>query len=1165
MFLMGSNEQNMCESNMLDALKFFNNHISDGGKSTLKSKLQKLHEKLQPVEDNVDEDFKESYNSVVDLIDKCADKCSDKFNIKDQDPLSQIYKKIMGKKISDEFVDQKLWSIDISNISGNSVKFPADLASLKKELEKFLINLLKQIYPNTKTSPNSSVVQPNGQEKNVKLRPLLDMETGKEKFKSIFNDFYNIVNYIINQVINTNMGQVKIEDKTYSDMIEQCKDCIIKLRNKVNNCDGTASLTETELDSILAIQNCLNKFLKNPQIFDKEIDKTAPILVLFEKLTGSSATLKDITNSYGDPFNSIAIKNMKISEDKDFNKSFKNCLAALMRIYNAKNNVERFTHLIKKMSAKRLSTSNLYKLPNKGKEVIAKALKADSDPDNQKNDQKEVSREINANTKVYHKTLKLKEKEKEKQQEIGRLKQELDQTENQEHSRELEQKIEGLESDIKKLKSSRNRVANVKIRGNVIETKKAFGDLWTFLEYLPNFYSENPGKLTVQDQIDCVNGLVNDMVTGVKQFHETYKRVHYDVRPENFLIYHKKKGSLLEYKCKLADCDLSMKINDKFKYQFAYTSPYRPGLLNCETEDSTRVVNFCSEKAYGLPGASLAVAEDNYGLYKTMEEILENVNDRNLFSEIYDFIDDKMKKLKSENDNFTMFDNFENLKKFLVKKGAIWVRPREEKFKNFFNSFNRDINYLIDNAIDDSMDQVDSEDEIYFRMIEQCKICMTKFWYTMDKWDFTDLSEIEADSILGVQNCLVYFLRNPKTFDNKIDNSSPILVLFKELTGSSATLKDITNSYGDPSSSVAIKNMKISESKDFNRSFKNCLAALMRIYNAKNNIKRFANFVKKLGEGTFGIAESYKLPNKEVVAKTLKSGDGYEEVFDHELNANTEVYHKTLKLKKKEKEKRSEIERLKQELDKAQNQERIRELGQKIKDLESDRKESKLGRNRVIDVKMRGKTIETKKAFGDLWTFFENLPDIYKNNSYKLTITDKIDCIKGLVNDMVSGVKQFHNTYKRVHCDIKPENFLVYHKNKGSLLDYKCKLADCDLSAKINDKFEYKFLGTRRPELLNYKAIDGKKVINFCFDNAYGLPGANLRIAEDNYALYKSMKEIRDNLDKDDAYSETYDFIDDKMKKLKSENDDFAMFDNFENLKKFLIEKGATWIKLDNE
>ena len=108
-------------------------------------------------------------------------------------------------------------------------------------------------------------------------------------------------------------------------------------------------------------------------------------------------------------------------------------------------------------------------------------------------------------------------------------------------------------------------------------------------------------------------------------------------------------------------------------------------------------------------------------------------------------------------------------------------------------------------------------------------------------------------------------------------------------------------------------------------------------------------------------------------------------------------------------------------------------------------------------------------------------------------------------------------------------------------------------------------MGTRRPELLNYKAIDGKKVINFCFDNAYGLPGANLRIAEDNYALYKSMKEIRDNLDKDDAYSETYDFIDDKMKKLKSENDDFAMFDNFENLKKFLIEKGATWIKLDNE
>ena len=1160
---MGSNEQNMCESNMLDALKFFNNHISDGGKSTLKSKLQKLHEKLQPVEDNVDEDFKESYNSVVDLIDKCADKCSGKFNISsDQDPLSQIYKKIMGKKISDEFVNQKLWSIETSDISGNSVKFPADSLSLKKELEKFLINLLKQIYPNTKTSPNSSVVQPNGQEKNVKLRPLLNMETGKEKFKSIFNDFYNIVNYIINQVINTNMGQVKIEDKTYSDMIEQCKDCIIKLRNKVNNCDGTASLTETELDSILAIQNCLNKFLKNPQIFDKEIDKTAPILVLFEKLTGSSATLKDITNSYGDPSSSVAIKNMKISESKDFNRSFKNCLAALMRVYNARNNIKRFANFVEKLGEGNFGIAKSYKLPNKEKEVVAKIF---NDPNMQKQD----ASELIANTKIYHKTLKLKEKEKEKQNEIERLKQELDKAQNQERVRELEQKIEGLESDIKKLKSSRNRVANVKMRGNVIETKKAFGDFCAFFDILSDIYKNNSDKLTIKDKINCIKGIVNDMVSGVEQFHNTYKRVHYNIKPEKFLVYHKNKGSLLDYKCKLANCDLSVKINDKFEYKIAGTPYYKSELLNWETKANKEVIRFCFKNAYGLPGANLGIAEDNYALYKSMKEIRDNLDKDDAYSETYNFIDDKMKKLKSENDNFTMFDSFENLKKFLVKKGAIWIRPREEEFKNFFNSFNIDINYLIDYAMNDSMYQVDSEDKIYLRMIEQCKDCIIELRNKVNNCDGTaSLTETELDSILAIQNCLNKFLKNPQIFDKEIDKTAPILVLFEKLTGSSATLKDITNSYGDPSSSVAIKNMKISESKDFNRSFKNCLAALMRVYNARNNIKRFANFVEKLGEGNFGIAKSYKLPNKEkeVVAKIFNDPNMQKQDAS-ELIANTKIYHKTLKLKEKEKEKQNEIERLKQELDKAQNQERVRELEQKIEGLESDIKKLKSSRNRVANVKMRGNVIETKKAFGDFCAFFDILSDIYKNNSDKLTIKDKINCIKGIVNDMVSGVEQFHNTYKRVHYNIKPEKFLVYHKNKGSLLDYKCKLANCDLSVKINDKFEYKIAGTPyyKSELLNWETKANKEVIRFCFKNAYGLPGANLGIAEDNYALYKSMKEIRDKLDKDDAYSETYDFIDDKMKKLKSENDNFAMFDNFENLKKFLVKKGATWIKLDNE
>ena len=836
-------DQNICENNMLSALKKFNK-----SKLNLKQKLGGLHEQLNPVGNDASEKFKEFYNSVVNLIGECAKKNSDNFNISsDQDPLSQMYQKIIGKKIPSESVKQKNWgSEDIGITENSSISFPAESTPLKNELKDFLINLLKQIYPNKETVPASKqglktrnmktiktvtktksdpksqntnkqllppsqspkikdrssgkqsvinkkasrkVPPPPGKkpdinrkvppppdkkpdikktnehdstnsQKSIKDQPLGDMKTPpriSEQTKQIASqelievsqmkninpseqtDFgnnrlfnlnksieeqknvqsnrkpggavllsenddilnnFNKFHYNINDIINNEMegimiisknkdnGVYKPSDEVYTYVIKSCIDRITELRNMINNRDRSANLTKNESNSIVAIKDCLNKFLKNPQIFDKEIDKTAPILALFEKLTGSSATLKDITNSYGDPFSSIAIKNMEISKDKNFNKSFKNCLAALMRIYNVKNNVERFTHFVTKMGEGSYGVANSYQLPNKRpnnrKEVVAKTF---NDP----NMQEQYASELIANTEIYHKTLKLKEesKEKEKKREIEKLGQELKQTKDLKRIYELKQEIEKLKSEKKALKSNRNRVINIKMRGSIIETKKGTGDLLKFMEkdMLNIVYGEHEKALTKADVTACMNGLIDDVINGVKQFHGTYKCVHRDIKPENFFVYPKKGGSLLGYKCKLADCDLSAKINDKFKYEFSGTPQYKPKLFIDVGKENKIARRLCIECANGEPGAALVVAEDNYALYETLNEIknilkeyeeyMKKVNkkyikkvDPLLFKASYDYACKQLKNWSTVNNNFSMFESIEKLKDFLIKNGA---------------------------------------------------------------------------------------------------------------------------------------------------------------------------------------------------------------------------------------------------------------------------------------------------------------------------------------------------------------------------------------------------------------------------------------------------------------------------------------------------------------
>lgn len=179
---------------------------------------------------------------------------------------------------------------------------------------------------------------------------------------------------------------------------------------------------------------------------------------------------------------------------------------------------------------------------------------------------------------------------------------------------------------------------------------------------------------------------------------------------------------------------------------------------------------------------------------------------------------------------------------------------------------------------------------------------------------------------------------------------------------------------------------------------------------------------------------------------------------------------------------------------------------------------------------------------------------------------------------MIDSVNFYHTKFKRIHYDIKPENFIVFIDKKllndsrydqtkdETRLLYTCKLCDLDFSTKINDKYIYKCTGT--PGFMPKVFCDIKRVgekenldikydtIAFCESKVKGINGAKLGIAQDNYALYLSLSSIKEYLSKFSKFRESCNFIDSKIKKLMNENDNFAMFNSTEGLKKFLIKNG---------
>ena len=827
-------DQNICENNMLSALKKFNK-----SKLNLKQKLGGLHEQLNPVGNDASEKFKEFYNSVVNLIGECAKKNPDNFNISsDQDPLSQMYQKIIGKKIPSESVKQKNWdSKDIGITENSSISFPAESTHLKKALKNFLINLLKQIYPNEGTVPASeqgmkkrnmktikTVTETSGDQKsqNTNKRPLPPSQSPKiknhqsqgkqpviktnkhdsanpqkmtevqppEKMetppnfnssqesikvsqmkstnlskqtnsgegnpvnlnKSIegpknvqlnhepggaalpsknndilnkFNNFNVDINGIIDKYIQTVINGMNDGKKVnyFSDVMSECKSTIEVFNDAMDDVMIEFDLTQLnspEFECINNIKNCLTNFSNNSQVFEGELNTNAPILVLYKQLTGKGPTIEDITKSFGNPKDSEAISSMKKSDDDKLNKSFKNCLAALMRVYNVKGNINRYLSLGESMGEGSFGVVQSITLSGKNKEKKNKEKVFKSFKNNNDDSQKQIERNIHTNKSLHNQHSRMKNKEKALQEKINNLKskreslqktrsnsidaklnkkiedlnkkidkkerkkqekinnlkskrESLQKTRSNSIDANLDKEIEALNNEIKEKKLekeesalARNLVINPKTIGRGIETKKGEMDLLAFV----NALKDNSG---ISDEI--IKQLVQDMVDAVNFYHTKFKRIHYDIKPENFIVFQKGKArekTSSPYVCKLCDPDFTTKINNKYTFSFAGTPAFMPGIFFDGDDVNYEIAGLCVNNARGVKGAQLGIAMDDYELYMSLFDINEILKGIGRYQESRDFISKKMNELMGKNNNFSMFSSIDSLEGFLVANGATW-------------------------------------------------------------------------------------------------------------------------------------------------------------------------------------------------------------------------------------------------------------------------------------------------------------------------------------------------------------------------------------------------------------------------------------------------------------------------------------------------------------
>ena len=643
------------------ALQIFNNGIKSNRDA--KTLIGNLAEQLSQIEPN-DKNFRESLEEISKKLGECVKdfgKYKTTYVLSNENtPHYEIFKTVSSDKIT-ETVKDNLKKKEISAIASQknaffNVEFPKNGKidgkntdeGLEKELAKFVVNLLRKLYPELAPASGATKITKNGNKKAI--------QKGSNENPSNSSLLISALDDFSRGVLNT-VNSKKSSAKSFDEVLSSCVSLVDTLFNDTRN-----YLKENkEVASVIGkIRKASENFSKQKDVYKGRIHQIASIPTLYKELTGKGVSADDIA---------LAKRGRVVNEIKGldngsvFYDPVRKCLSAFMCIYVARDSEKFFKELYDSSSQELLGKGgygDVYSI-NKRKNDKRKAVK-----------EFHCKGDFALGAKSAYEVNNAFESDLDK---IHQIKQ----------SAKSEGKNHKENEEYKKAKENVNRIALSKVVDGKLVSERAECDLSEFIdEKFPNIIEHNVDEINKIEYTEMkkkkeeyfenvkkgFTQLIEDMKTGVEQFHRA-GMCHRDIKPLNFLVFSSKK-SKIGYKCKLSDLDTKLDFGDKFEYEFSGTPDYVPRRFF-----TSGMYKFCKEFGKGKAGCELGRMLDLYALYESMCKITEDIERdydrgeaRKIASDLSDISKSQANALYQRCKEFKMFDSIENMKEFLIDNGS---------------------------------------------------------------------------------------------------------------------------------------------------------------------------------------------------------------------------------------------------------------------------------------------------------------------------------------------------------------------------------------------------------------------------------------------------------------------------------------------------------------
>ncbi len=694
------------ESKVYAALQTFNNGIKSNGDA--KTLIVNLGTDLSKIKPN-DKNFKESLDEISEKLGKC-EKNFGKYKTtyklsNEKTPHYEIFKTVSSDKIT-QTVEDNLKNKKISDIASQknaffNVEFPKrgkidgknTDEKLEKELAKFVVNLLRKLYPELaptrKAKParmarkaGATKVNKNNTKKAIRkdFNKKPKIEKSENENPSNENSLIRALNDFSSGVLNTVISNGQ-SDRSINEVLSSCVSLVDKLFNNTANYEKENSDVKSVIEKI---REASEEFLKQKDVYKGRISQSASIPTLYGKLTGKKVNADDIALAKEGEIEDNINEIKGLDNGSNFYKPVRKCLSAFMCIYAFRDREEFFKELYDSSSQESLGEGGWG-------EVIAVNKRGNGK-------QKAV--------KKFHKEGSVAFAIESAHEVNAALESDLDKIHQIKHSAESKGKNHKEKEEYKKAKGNVNRIALSKVVGGKLVSKRAECDLLKFIEEkFPHIILDGVKKINdsnigdtekkekigehVRNVKDGFTQLIKDMKTAVEQFHKA-KMCHRDIKPQNFLVFRSKsRKSLLGYKCKLSDLDTKLNFGDKFEYKFSGTPYYTPPGF-CSQTGYELMGSLCVEFGKGKAGCEVGRMLDLYALYKSMWQIarcIEEYSIGRLASELAAIADREANALYRDCKEFEMFDSLENMKKFLIDNGSNEEKDMDEYIGYYSHSY----------------------------------------------------------------------------------------------------------------------------------------------------------------------------------------------------------------------------------------------------------------------------------------------------------------------------------------------------------------------------------------------------------------------------------------------------------------------------------------------